>query len=81
MVAAFRQCPITKRPGTSANAKQKGGIPMPAHGFDAEVPLALTDAVRQKTDALYEGVSHIIPRLEWDLHAPTIARINDLKRE
>ena len=54
---------------------------MPAHGFDAEVPLALTDEVRQKTDALYEGVSHIIPRLEWDLHAPTIARINDLKRE
>ncbi len=54
---------------------------MPAHGFEGEIPLALTDEVRAKTDPLYPAVAHIIPRLEWDLHAPTIARINDLKRE
>ncbi|MEM6649506.1 MAG: quinolinate synthase NadA [Pseudomonadota bacterium] len=54
---------------------------MPAHGFDAEIPLALTEDVRRKTDPLYPPVAHIIPRLEWDLHAPTIARINDLKKE
>ncbi|WOI52786.1 quinolinate synthase NadA [Parvularcula sp. LCG005] len=54
---------------------------MPAHGFEAEVPLALTDEVRAKTDHLYDRVANLIPRLEWDLHAPTIARINDLKVE
>lgn len=54
---------------------------MPAHGFDAEMPLTLAEDVRRKTDPLYPAVAHVIPRLEWDLHAPTIARINDLKRE
>jgi quinolinate synthase len=52
---------------------------MPAHGYEAEVPLAYTDEVRAKTDALYDKVAHFMPRLEWELNAPTIARINDLK--
>lgn len=51
------------------------------HGFDADLPLAYTDDVRAKTDHLYPLVEKFVPRLEWELNAPTIARINDLKAE
>lgn len=54
---------------------------MPPHGFESDQPLTLSDDVRRKTDPLYQTVAHIIPRLEWDLYAPTIARINDLKAQ
>ena len=37
--------------------------------------------VAAKTDHLYPLVEARIPRVEWDLIAPTIARINDLKRQ
>lgn len=30
---------------------------------------------------LYEKVRHVIPEMEWAVHAPYIARINELKRE
>lgn len=54
---------------------------MPAYGFEGDFHISAKNAVRAKTDHLYERVSAQIPRLEWDLYAPTIARINDLKRE
>ena len=46
----------------------------------AEV-LAFTPAVARETDALYERVKTVIPRFEWEMHAPYIAEINRLKRE
>jgi quinolinate synthase len=33
------------------------------------------------TDKLYAKVAHVIPEIEWAVHAPTIAAINDLKRQ
>ena len=48
--------------------------------YDAQ-PAMTPDEVREKTDHLYPLVEAKIPRLEWDLIAPTIARINDLKRQ
>ncbi len=52
-----------------------------AHGFEAEIPLAFTEEVKAKTDHLYPLVEKFVPRLEWELNAPIIARINDLKAE
>ncbi|ADM08589.1 quinolinate synthetase [Parvularcula bermudensis HTCC2503] len=54
---------------------------MAAHGFDGEIPLTFTDEVRRKTDPLYPQVAKFMPRMEWELHAPIIARINDLKAQ
>ena len=53
---------------------------MPAFG-DESAELAYTSQVKEKTDHLYERVSHFIPELEWRVLAPTIAAINDIKRE
>ncbi len=41
---------------------------------------ALSPAVRKATDPIYEKVKRIIPEIEWAVHAPLIARINDLKK-
>lgn len=46
----------------------------------AEV-LSFTPAVERETEALYERVKSVIPRFEWEMHAPYIAEINRLKRE
>ncbi len=54
---------------------------MVADGFKPDFALPYTDAVREKTDSLYPLVERLIPRLEWQLHAPYIAAINDLKAE
>ncbi len=62
---------------------------MPAFGTELELepvarssaPLAYTSDVKAKTDALYERVARVVPRAEWELHAPYIARINELKAE
>ncbi len=45
------------------------------------VELAYTPAVAKATDGLYRKVSHVIPAIEWPVHAPLIAEINRLKRE
>ncbi|MEO1311189.1 MAG: quinolinate synthase NadA [Pseudomonadota bacterium] len=63
---------------------------MPAFGTELELEmrpaakprrLAYTDDVARKTDGLYEKVARVMPRAEWELHAPYIAAINDLKAE
>ncbi len=55
---------------------------MPAFGDEkAQTALPYTDEVRHKTDHLYPKVAKFIPEIEWRLHAPYIAAINDLKRE
>jgi quinolinate synthase len=43
--------------------------------------LPYTPQVAAETDALFERVAHVIPRVEWPLHAPFVAAINRLKRE
>lgn len=55
---------------------------MPAYGseFDSAA-LPYTDEVKAKTDHLYPLVARQIPEIEWRLHAPYIAAINDLKAE
>jgi quinolinate synthase len=41
----------------------------------------LTSEVIDETLAIYQRVRHIIPPMEWSVHAPYIAAINKLKRE
>jgi quinolinate synthase len=43
--------------------------------------LAFTPEIEARTKAIYERVKHVIPDVEWPIHAPLIAAINDLKRE
>ncbi|HTU82386.1 MAG TPA: quinolinate synthase NadA [Candidatus Acidoferrales bacterium] len=43
--------------------------------------LPYTPAVAAETDPIFERVAHVIPRVEWPLHAPYVAAINRLKRQ
>jgi quinolinate synthase len=43
--------------------------------------LAFTPEVERITRPIYEKVRDVIPEVEWPLHAPLIAAINELKRE
>lgn len=43
--------------------------------------LEYTPEVARATQSIYERVRGIIPEIEWPVHAPYIARINELKRE
>ena len=48
---------------------------------NTQYPSEYSAEVRNTTDALYEGVSNIIPKVEWPFHAPLIHEINKLKKE
>jgi len=54
---------------------------MPAFGNEFENDLPYTDEVKAKTEHLYPLVQRQIPRIEWEMHAPYIAAINDLKKQ
>ncbi len=43
--------------------------------------LPFTPAVAQATEALYRKVAHVIPEIEWPVHAPYVQAINALKHE
>ena len=43
--------------------------------------LPYTPEVEHATRPLYERVRHVIPEVEWAVHAPLVAAINELKRE
>src|SRR5918911_4446243 len=43
--------------------------------------LDYTPEVARATHSIYERVRGVIPEIEWPVHAPYIARINELKRE
>jgi quinolinate synthase len=43
--------------------------------------LAYSPAVAAVTEALYDRVARVVPRMEWAVHAPYIAAINALKRD
>lgn len=45
------------------------------------IELPYTADVAAETDPIFERVGHVIPRVEWPLHAPYVAAINRLKRE
>ena len=41
----------------------------------------LPEAVRRETDVRYERMSRVMPESEWLLHAPYVARIDELKKQ
>jgi quinolinate synthase len=43
--------------------------------------LPFTPEIARATAALYGHVAHVVPEIEWAVHAPYIAAINRLKRE
>jgi quinolinate synthase len=45
------------------------------------IDLPYTRSVAAETDPIFERVAHVIPRVEWPVHAPYVAAINRLKRE
>lgn len=45
------------------------------------IPPRYTPEVARRTAALYERVQHVIPAIEWPVHAPYIAAIQELKRK
>ena len=46
-----------------------------------EPQLRYTPEVARQTQPIYETLRHVIPEVEWGVHAPYIAAINKLKRE
>ena len=46
-----------------------------------EPQLHYTPEVARQTRPIYETLRHVIPEVEWGVHAPYIAAINELKRE
>jgi len=54
------------------------------HTTDKKSPneiLQFTPEVMKQTAGIYERVRHIIPEIEWPVHAPYIAEIQKLKKE
>ncbi|HEX3369448.1 MAG TPA: quinolinate synthase NadA [Candidatus Cybelea sp.] len=45
------------------------------------IDLPLREEIAAETNPIFERVEHVIPRVEWALHAPYVAAINRLKRE
>jgi quinolinate synthase len=45
------------------------------------IELPYTPDVELETRPIFERVAHVIPRVEWPVHAPYVAEINRLKRE
>ena len=43
--------------------------------------LPFTPAVAQATDHLFRKVAHVVPEIEWPVHAPYVQAINELKRK
>jgi quinolinate synthase len=44
------------------------------------IPPRYTPEVARRTAAVYERVQHVIPAIEWPVHAPYIAAIQELKK-
>ena len=45
------------------------------------IELPYTPEVERETRPIFERVAHVIPEVEWAVHAPYVAEINRLKRE
>ena len=48
---------------------------------DRAQTLEFTPDVERRTRPIFERLKHVMPDVEWPIHAPLIAAINDLKRE
>ena len=48
---------------------------------DRAQTLEFTPEVERRTRPIFERLKHVMPDVEWPIHAPLIAAINDLKRE
>ena len=48
---------------------------------DFRKPLAFTPEIARATHELYRKVAHVVPEIEWAVHAPYVHAINQLKRE
>jgi quinolinate synthase len=46
-----------------------------------EAQLRYTPDIARATQPIYESLRHVIPEVEWGVHAPYIAEINRLKRQ
>ncbi len=46
-----------------------------------DTQLEFTSEVKAATQPIYERLREVIPEVEWPIHAPLIARINELKAE
>ncbi|MDP7418530.1 MAG: quinolinate synthase NadA, partial [Gammaproteobacteria bacterium] len=42
--------------------------------------LEFTPEVEQLTQPIYDRIKHVMPDVEWPIHAPVIAAINELKK-
>ena len=56
------------------------GLKMELANTSASV-LPFTPEIARATRGLYERVSHVVPEIEWAVHAPYIEAINRLKRQ
>jgi quinolinate synthase len=56
-------------------------IPMPQLADAVGTPPAYSPEVARATASLYRRVRGVIPEVEWPLHAPYVARIQELKRQ
>lgn len=57
---------------------------MPSDNLDKTTSIsapALTPEVLRETSAIYERMRHIMPEIEWPVHAPYVAAIQKLKKE
>jgi len=54
---------------------------MQAPGFEGTTVLPFTPEVARETDRLYQKVAHVVPKMEWPVHAPYVKAINELKRQ
>ncbi len=54
---------------------------MEASNQNLEVDLNYTPEIEKATAALYERVKHVIPAMEWPMHAPYIAAIEEWKKK
>ena len=43
--------------------------------------LSYTAKVARETEAIYQRLSQVVTRAEWEVCGPLVARINELKRE
>ena len=50
-------------------------------GQETGQELAYTPAIARATQGLYAKVAHVVPQIEWSVHAPYVKAINELKRE
>jgi len=54
---------------------------MPHQPDTTSTRFTFTPEIEALTKPVYDRVKHVIPDVEWAIHAPLIAAINDLKRE